>query len=223
MRILLVRHYKTLINLDDRIMGWGDAPRAGDWEADLLHVEATLREAAVRVDAIYSSALERARGTARYYARQRGIHLIHESPALNEVNYGELYRKPKKWVARHIPEYKTDPDYVFPGGESFRQMQRRSVAFVTSLQLCHPTDTLLLVVHAGVIRGLVCHFLGLPFGPNLKRKVSHRYLGELVIERDHCVHYDEIGVPSGFVREGAVRVPHLPEWTGAALDNVQRS
>jgi len=203
MRILLVRHYKTLINLDDRIMGWGDAPRTRDWEADLLHVEAALRKAAVHVDAIYSSVLERARGTARYYARQRGIHLIHDTPALNEVNYGKLYRKPKEWVARHIPEYKTDPDYVFPEGESFRQMQRRSVVFVTSLESRHSSDTLLLVAHAGVIRGLICHFLGLPFAPNLKRKISHRYLSELVIEQGRCVHYGELGVPSGFVHERA--------------------
>jgi len=201
MRLLLVRHYKTLINIDDRIMGWGDAPRAQDWEADLLYVDAALRNASVHVDAIYSSALERARSTARYYAKQRGIHLIQDTPALNEVNYGSLYRKQKKWVARHIPEYKTDPDYVFPGGESFTQMQQRCVAFVTNLQHRHPANTLLLVVHAGVIRGLVCHFLNLKFRFYLKKKVSHRYIGDLSLEQGRCTHYSELGIPSDFVQD----------------------
>ena len=60
---------------------------------------------------------------------------MHTSAALNEVNYGSLYRKSKKWVAANVPEYKTDPDFVFPGGESFNQMQARSVELVRKLAL----------------------------------------------------------------------------------------
>jgi broad specificity phosphatase PhoE len=207
MRILLIRHYRTVNNETRRIMGWGDAPRAENWEEDLLAVDAVLREKAPRIDALYSSALGRARETMRYFADRRGCSSAQVSPGLNEVNYGELFQRPKQWVAEKYPEYKTDADFVFPGGESFRQMQGRSVDFVLSLQHNHAGENLLLVAHAGVIRGLVCHFLGLDLTANLTRKISHRYIGDFVIDRDACVFYDEIGKPSGFVKDGVIEVP----------------
>lgn len=187
-------------------MGWGDAPRAADWELDLLQVDASIRDSGIHFDAFYSSALGRARETARYFAAKRGCSKVQTTPALNEVNYGDLFQRPKRWVVENFPAYKTDADFVFPDGESFHQMQRRSVQLVLSLQQTHAADCLLIVAHAGVIRGLVSHFLHLDLTTNLKRKVSHRYVGELVIEHDTCVYYGELGKLSGFVRDGIVAV-----------------
>ena len=113
----------------------------------------------------------------------------------------------KKWVAENYPQYKTDPDFVYPEGESFRQMQERSVNFIASLASSHSQETILFVVHAGVIRGLVCHFLGLNYAENLKRKISHRYIGDFVFEGAECSRYNEFGKPSGFVRDGVIAVP----------------
>lgn len=208
MRFILVRHYKTVNNEKRRIMGWGDAPPAEDWENDLQHVDELIRNRDIRFDAYYSSALTRSRETARYFAEKRGCAAVHAAPELNEVNYGELYQQPKQWVEENYPEYKKDPDFVFPEGESFHQMQRRSADFVLSLQRIHANDTLLLVAHAGVIRALVSHFLGLDFSANLKRKTSHRYIGEFVIENDMCVFYDEHGKPSGFVKDCIIDLPY---------------
>lgn len=208
MRVTLVRHYKTVNNETRRIMGWGDAPRAEDWEEDLLQVDASLRDSGLRFDACYSSALVRARETMRYFAARRGCARMQTAPDLNEVNYGELFQRPKRWAAEKYPEYKTDADFVFPGGESFRQMQRRSVGFVLSLQQEHAGDSLLLVAHAGVIRGLVSYFLGLDLTSNLKRKVSHRYVGDFVIDKDICVYYGEHGKESGFIKDGVIDAPY---------------
>ena len=200
MRLILFRHYKTLKNVRGQIIGWGDAPRAADWEDDLAFVLQTLKRNHIRIDAIYSSSLERARQSAMYFARQYGIANLGDTPALNEVNYGSLFGKSKRWVAENVPEYKTDPDFVFPNGESFRQMQQRSVDFVCRMSSQHPDQTVAVVVHAGVIRGLVCHFLQLDLGLHLKRKISHRYIGELELDTlGHCLGYRECGVPSGFV------------------------
>jgi alpha-ribazole phosphatase len=208
MRVIVVRHYKTVNNVQQRIMGWGDAPPAPDWEQDLISVEGRLRARGLGFDAVYSSRLERAKRTAGYFAVRYDMPRVTATPALNEVNYGRLYQKPKSWVIRYVPEYKTDPDFVYPEGESFRQMQRRSVDFLVGLEKGHRRQILLLVVHAGVIRGLVCHFLGLDFAMNLKQKVSHRYIGDFVIEDGVCVGYDELGKPSGFVAEGVIEVPY---------------
>lgn len=232
MRIIVVRHYKTINNECRRIMGWGDAPRAADWEADLKEVDGIFRARKLRFDAIFSSNLPRARKTALYYARKRGNPRRRAAPELNEVNYGELVHQTKEWAAERCPEYKTDPDFVFPGGESFRQMQRRSVELLLGLEAAHPNDTLLIVAHAGVIRGLISHFLDLDFAANLKRKVSHGYIGEFHIATGVCDFYDEAGRPSGFVSDGVVEVPlrrspagqppdRMGDWRAAATPSAQ--
>jgi broad specificity phosphatase PhoE len=174
MRAIITRHYKTIINASDQILGWGDSPRDKGWRADVELL---------------------------------GIHLIHDTPALNEVNYGKLYKKKKKWVAEHYPRHKKDPDLVYPKGESFRQMQQRSVSYISSLAKTHPQQTVLVVVHAGVIRGLVSHFLGLNYADNLSHRISHRYIGDFVFDEESCVRYDELGKLSGFVRDGVIETP----------------
>jgi broad specificity phosphatase PhoE len=207
MRAIITRHYKTIINASDQILGWGDSPRDKGWRADVDFVSVRLREHGVSFDAVYSSDLERSRQTAMFHARLLGIHIINDTPALNEVNYGKLYKKKKKWVAEHYPQHKKDPDFVYPMGESFRQMQQRSVSYLSSLAERHPEQTVLIVVHAGVIRGLVSHFLGLNYADHLKHRISHRYIGDFLFNGNTCVRYDELGKPSGFVREDLIEIP----------------
>lgn len=220
MRAIVVRHYKTLINASGLIMGWGDSPRVKGWEADLAYVDKVLKERDIRFTAVYTSFLERARQTGMFYARKRGIPLIHDAQALNEVDYGNLFRKSKSWVEKNIPQHKKDPDFVYPGGGSFRQMQERSVQYIESLTEKHRDDTILVVVHAGVIRGFVSHFLGLPYAKNLKRKITHRYIGDFLFEGDRCIRYDELGIPSGFIRDCAISVPFLPHTVASSSSSV---
>ena len=207
MRAIVVRHYKTTSNESDQILGWGDAPPAESWQDDLNQVEQVLLGSHITIHHIYTSTLPRAINTGKFYAESYGIKDIYSSPALREINYGELYNKNKKWVEKHIPKHKKEPDFVYPGGESFIQMQKRSVAFVSSLEKDHSDETLLIVVHAGVIRGLICHFLELDYASNLNRHMGHQYIGDFTIENNVCIRYNEMGKPSGFVREGIIRLP----------------
>ena len=216
MRAILIRHYKTLINASDETMGWGHAPPAEDWEPDLAYVSNVLDTQSIDYTTVYTSDLERSRQTGRYFAKRRGIRILHDHTELNEVNYGSLYRKSKKWVKHNIPEYKTDADYVFENGESFRQMQKRVVDFFVTLPEKHPDTTVLIVAHAGVIRGLVSYFLDLDYNSNLKQKITHRYIGEFRFLDRNCVKYNELGEPSGFVEEGLVEIP----FTCPLLKNV---
>ena len=224
MRAIITRHYKTLINAADQILGWGDSPRHSGWEDDVRFVDEVLQQRGFEFSAVYSSILERSRQTAMFHARRHGVKLIYDSPALNEVNYGKLFKKKKKWVAEHYPLHKKDPDFVYPGGESFREMQLRSVSYFSSLTTVHGDQTILLVVHAGVIRGFISHFLGLDYAENLKRKISHRYIGDFQFNGEDCIRYDELGKPSGFVKEGAIRVPcECPVIAGSVLDGEMNS
>jgi len=221
MRAIITRHYKTIINASDQILGWGDSPRDKGWRADVEFVSDRLQEHGINFDAVYSSDLERSRQTAMFHARLLGIHIINDTPALNEVNYGKLYKKKKKWVAEHYPRHKKDPDLVYPEGESFRQMQQRSVSYLSSLAQRHPDQTVLIVVHAGVIRGLVSHFLGLKYADNLKHKISHRYIGDFLFDEKNCVRYDELGKPSGFVREGVIDIPFSCPVAGGSVVSAE--
>jgi len=209
MRAIIIRHYKTLFNASEQILGWGDSPRDKGWRADIDFIGARLLEHAVSIDAIYSSDLKRSRETAKYFAGCYGITRPHKNPALNEVNYGKLYKKKKKWVAKQYPQYKNDPDFIYPQGESFRQMQQRSAGYLSSLAMRHLQQTVLIVVHAGVIRGLVSYFLNLNYAEHLKHKISHRYVGDFQFDGKTCVRYTELGKASGFVHEGKIDIPYL--------------
>lgn len=207
MRAIVVRHYKTTSNESEQILGWGDAPPAASWQDDLNKVGEILMSSQVTIHQIYTSTLPRAINTGKFYADNYGIGDIYSSPAIREINYGKLYNKKKKWAEKHIPQHKVDPDFVYPDGESFSEMQKRSVSFIDSLAQDHPDETLLIVVHAGVIRGLICHYLELDYASNLKRHMGHQYIGDFTLEGDNCVRYDELGKPSEFVREDVIKIP----------------
>ncbi len=213
MRALIVRHYKTRFNETGRIMGWDDSPRGRDWRADVDFVDARLRELGIDFDQAYSSDLERSRQTAKIYARKLDITGICARSQLNEINYGKLQKMKKIWVPRFFPQHKKNPNFIYPGGESFRQMQQRSVAFIESLAGSQPGRTILVVTHAGVIRGLVCHFLGLELGSHLRQKIPFSYIGDFCFDGARCTRYDELGHPSGFVADGTVEPPWILQAT----------
>ena len=189
-------------------MGWGDSPRADNWLDDMAFIGACLKERALCPEAIYCSDLQRSRGTAEYFAKELGVTEVRATVQLNEINYGSLYQKPKKWVAEQYPQHKQDPDFVYPQGESFRQMQERAANFVQQLSHSHAAETVLCVAHAGVVRALVSHFLELDYCAQLKRKICHRYIGLLSFEGERCVAYDEWGQASGFITDGVLALPY---------------
>ncbi len=207
MRVILVRHYKTKSNEEGRIVGWGDSPPCPDWKVNVDFIDRRLREKNISFDAIYSSDLQRSLRTAQVFAASFGIAGVSSDSALNEINYGEVQTRQKTWVFEHYPQHKKDPDLVYPGGESFRQMQRRSVGFFEALAISHPRQTVLVVSHAGVIRGAVSHFLGLDYACSLKHGIPFRYIGDFFFEGTNCLRYDELGKPSGFVRDRVVEIP----------------
>jgi broad specificity phosphatase PhoE len=207
MRIIAVRHYKTEGNLARQIIGWAESPPADGWQADLVEVMKSLRASDLRFQQVYTSDLKRAQDTGLYYAQSLGINEVVHAHALREINYGRMSGKNKDWVEKHIPLHKKDPDYVYPDGESFAQMQSRSVSYLRGLETKHANDTLLVVAHAGVIRGLISNFLGLDYHDNLKRRITHRYIGDFTFEGDSCVRYTEHGRKSGFIKDGVISTP----------------
>jgi probable phosphomutase (TIGR03848 family) len=117
-----------------------------------------------RIDAIYSSPLERARETAAAIARVRGL-AVRIERGLLEGDIGawtgssikRLARRPEWAVVQRHPA-----GFRFPGGESFVEMQARVDAAVRRLVARHPGRTIVAVSHADPIRVLLAHVLGAP-------------------------------------------------------------
>ncbi len=209
MRAIVIRHYKTRFNETGRLMGWADSPRGRDWKIDFDFVDSRLRDQGIDFDAVYSSDLGRSRQTAKIHAKNLDIPGIFDTPQLNEINYGKLQKMKKMWIRRFFPQHKTRADLVYPSGESFHQMQQRSIDFFSSLAASNPGQTILIVTHAGVIRGLISHFIGLDFGNHLERKISFRYIGDFRFDGPVFTRYEELGNPSGFVEQNAITLPFI--------------
>jgi probable phosphoglycerate mutase len=115
-----------------------------------------------RVDAIYSSPLERARQTAAPIAAARGLTTRIER-GLFECDFGDWTGRELKHLMK-LPEWQTVQKapsmFRFPNGESFTEMQTRMVSTLDRLRVAHPGGTIVCVSHADTIKAAVAHALG---------------------------------------------------------------
>ena len=121
--------------------------------------------ATVKLDTIVCSDLARCRETARIIgtARQQ---TPQARPELREIALGAWEGQSFAALQRRDPQAfeqrgRRIADHCPPGGESFRDLDRRIWPFFEDL-LRHPPSRTLVVTHAGVIRVLLCRLLGMP-------------------------------------------------------------
>ena len=161
-RLLLVRHGETELNSAERYWGQSDVKLSalGLRQAERLRD----RLAAQKIDAVYSSDLQRALATARIIAsgHQLDVTICAE---LREINFGKLEGLNFEEISQLFPEFtakwkvQRNTDIEFPGGESLDQLHRRVRNFVDRLQKRKPEETVLVVAHAGVLRSLICQLM----------------------------------------------------------------
>jgi probable phosphoglycerate mutase len=161
--VLLVRH--------------GQTPTTGKvlpGRAKGLHLASTGREQAEtaasrirelkRIDAVYSSPLERAKETAAPIARACGLR-TRTARGLLECDFGDWTGEKLKTLMK-LPEWQTvqrsPSTFRFPGGESFTEMQTRMVTCLEALRAKHPGGTIVCVSHADTIKAAVAHAIGTP-------------------------------------------------------------
>jgi len=117
-----------------------------------------------KIDAIYSSPLERTLETAAPVARRLGLNVM-KSEALSEVDFGE-------WSGMTLDELDQRPDWRLyntfrsstraPGGELATEAQTRMVEQLTRYSRQHPEQIVAVFSHADTIRFALAHFLGMP-------------------------------------------------------------
>lgn len=159
--VVLVRH-ATTATTGKRLYGQSpghDLDEHGARQAEA--VAARLEGHAIA--AVYSSPLERAQQTAKPIARVAKVR-IRTRRGLIEPDVGDWtgkslgqLRRRKEWrVVQRAPSR-----FRFPGGESFRQLQQRAADEVEGLVREHPSEVIVCVSHADVIKVVVAHFIGL--------------------------------------------------------------
>ncbi|MBE9482685.1 MAG: alpha-ribazole phosphatase [Chloroflexi bacterium] len=162
-RLFLVRHGDTESGSTLRYWGQSDVKLStvGLRQAESLRT----RLATERIDAIYTSNLRRASVTAETIASRHQLDIV-RCDELNEVDFGKVEGLTFDEVSRFYPEVaKTwvsrSLSLEFPDGENFEKFNNRVSKFLSRLDKHTLEETILIVAHAGPLRLLVCHLLGL--------------------------------------------------------------
>jgi len=116
------------------------------------------------ITSIYSSPLVRCMETAQPVAEALGL-TVQQEPRVLEVDYGdwrggalkELSQKPEWKAVQHHPS-----SFRFPGGETLREVQSRSVGALEEIVTGHPMAAVAVFSHGDVIRTSLAHYMGTP-------------------------------------------------------------
>jgi broad specificity phosphatase PhoE len=141
-RLILCRHAEE-----------GNAPQARDLAAAL---------AAVPLDAVYTSPLERAVSTAQVVAAEHDLVPI-EVAELREIELGAVEGLAfEQYPAELRAELLNRPLSVrFPGGETYRELRDRVCPALEEIAAAHRDGAVTVVTHAGPIRAALAVWLGI--------------------------------------------------------------
>ena len=157
-QILFIRHGETDWNRIRRIQGHLDIPLATTGVEQAQRLARRFADEAGqggRLDAIYSSDLQRAQQTARPIAAALGLPLqLREG--LRERQYGAFQGYDKEEIAERYPdEYEhwqtRDAGFAPPAGESMRAFYHRVMDAIAPLVAAHPGGRIACVAHGGVL------------------------------------------------------------------------
>jgi broad specificity phosphatase PhoE len=150
--LYLARHGQTAYNLEGRFQGQLPVPLDDTGRAQAA--ELAERAAAHDFAKLWCSPLLRARETADIVAARIGLE-PHEDPRLMETDAGDWTDRTFADVQAEAPDAFAafvggEPDFAFPGGESFAQQGIRVAASLADVE--QGTLPALVVCHGGVIR-----------------------------------------------------------------------
>lgn len=158
--ILLVRHGQSEWNREGRWQGHADPPLSDAGRRQARELADKL--ARTRLDAIYSSDLERARATAEVVAAAHSLQVVAD-PALREIDVGEWSGLTTDEIERRYPagfQRHVDGDDGWQDGEPHAAMSSRIVEAISRIADTHPVGQVLCVLHGGVMRALLAHAEG---------------------------------------------------------------
>jgi len=162
--VTLIRHGETEWNLSGRWQGHADSPLS---ERGVAQAEALgKRMKSDDFDFFYSSDLGRAMHTSRLVGGPSGWEVILRED-LRERDLGVLEALTTEEMLESEAEiyrsFRNDgPEYVPPGGESFKQFCDRCSKAVEAIALAHEGAKIGIVTHGGVLGALFRYVLNVP-------------------------------------------------------------
>ena len=160
--LLLIRHGETEWNAGEIFRGRADVSlnEKGVVQAKLLGEYLKTS----RLEAVYSSPLQRAVRTAEKIAKLHSLD-VRTEPALIDMDYGEwqgmsLVEVRKIYKNLYIKWMKSPKNVKFPGGEDLDDVKNRTVAAIKKIVKNHK-GSVVLVSHRVVNKVLICALLGL--------------------------------------------------------------
>jgi len=180
--IYLVRHGQNDYVEKGKLAGWLPGVHLNAVGKEQA-AEAAEMLRAVRLQAVYSSPLERATETADEIAAIQGLNVI-VLQGLGEMRIGRweglslrAARRRKLW-----PTIQYTPSLArFPEGESFLEAQSRIVETLEGLRSKH-SGSIACVSHADPIKLAIAHYIGLPIDSFQRLDVRPASISELSIE-----------------------------------------
>lgn len=181
-QILLIRHaaHAHLGNvLSGRMPGLGLSPQ-GLSQAERL----AARCSTMSIDGLESSPVQRAVETARAIVAARPRLTVTTVANLDELDFGE-------WSGRSFADLAEDPRWqtwnaaretaVAPAGESMTQAQARAWAHIEATAAQRPGQTIAMVTHCDIIRGVIAQVLGLSLDHILRFDIDPASISRLAI------------------------------------------
>jgi ribonuclease H / adenosylcobalamin/alpha-ribazole phosphatase len=175
---ILLRHGDTRLSPEHRFNGLCDLPLS-DSGTRQAQAAACRLAAGAPIDAVVSSPLQRAAGTAAIVAAKLGLTPVIDDD-LRETDFGDWDGFTLAEIQQRWPEaaaaWRRDPVQAPPGGESFADTALRVNRACDRLLQDHGGQTVLVVCHITPIKILLCRALGVPLGT-----VYRLYLGSACI------------------------------------------
>ena len=121
---------------------------------------------------IYCSPMLRCRQTADLYFPGKEKEIIEDS---KECDFGDWEGMTFQEIADAYPDkvdqWKSGKDFTFPNGERIKDFSDR-VEKASQILINKDEKTVILVTHAGVIRFMLCHFLGVEYKKSMAFNVE---------------------------------------------------
>jgi broad specificity phosphatase PhoE len=159
--ILLARHGESDWNRARRWQGYSDRPLTDRGRSQAAELAERLAD--IRLDAVYSSDLRRARDTAAAVARAQGLEVT-QTRELREVNVGSWAGLTREEAEARFPDgfrRWQNGGTGWEDGETYGEMSARVLEAVEKIAHRHEGGRTLIVAHGGPIRAIHAEALGL--------------------------------------------------------------
>src|SRR5688572_22153307 len=161
-RLYLVRHGATLLTAEDRFSGANNVHLSDEGRTQVDHLARRLMDD--KLEAIYTSPLDRTLETARIIARPHGL-VPAQRDGLREISHGHWEGLTRKEVEERFSEeytaWEEDPFTFAPeGGEAGIGVLARALPVIREVVVKHEDKNILVVSHKATLRLILSSLLG---------------------------------------------------------------